>query len=323
MNIFKPFKKLFRKKNLRKIGIGLGVAAGLFVLGSGVAGMASGGTFTSGVSAASGKLAGALGFGGAGAGDTVAGGTAAGSTAGLGTIGGTALGGGVTATGPTVAPAATGTTTGFGLTPISSSASTGIAASGLSRAAAPTVTTLGESAAVPFAGQGISHTGGLLRQPTMQAVSSQSVVPPFQLDRVLGQGAGAGGINPGGTPGANVFANRIPGASATRGLMAAGASTGVTPRTIGTTQPIARPGGGGGLLQTGNRMLNQPAAAAQQSGGFTDWLSNVPPIMQFALLRGAEGAFAEDPREVAARIEEQQRRNRRVPSYRGGRFVVN
>ncbi len=287
--LLKPVRKLFRKRTLKKIGIGLGVAAAAILTGGAIMGMASGVGPVAGMGAAVGKIGTALGIGSATApaATAVAGGAAIPAAAGAAGAAPT-----VAAVAPTVAGAATPGAATLGSAAVPAASSGGLAAASSSLSSIPAAT----SATITAAGGTALDPGtqvAPLARATPQTPAAAASTPPGVTPLV--PGGRAGGLS---QPAA---VNPIPNfGEAMQQIDFGGGASG---------DPTTGVGFGSGLLQT-----------AQSAG---DWWNRLPPIVQFSLLRGAEGAFAPTPRNAVdeqIRLEDRRRARNRAPVYQGGGF---
>lgn len=313
--LLKPIKKIFKKRNLKKIGIGLGVAAAAILTGGAIMGMASGVGPLAGMGAAAGKVGSALGIGSATAAPAAAaatGGAAIPAAAGGFGSGGLAAG--------SVLPAAVSTAAG------TTALSTGAAAPAFAGGASlgPGLG-LGLGAAGPTA---ISTGGGALG-----AAASAGGGIPSATNAALTAGGGAALDTGARTAPLTRPAPQTPAQAARRSeaispLVPGGQPNGMfqtpqfqAPEELGppifenvSFDGVPSQSAGGGLLQT----------ARTAAGAAGDWWNRLPAITQYSLLRFGEGAFAPTPRnsvDEQIRLEDRRRARNRSPVYSGGRFI--
>ena len=292
MNILKPIKKLFKKKTLKKIGIGLGIAAAALTIGGAIAGAGTPIGAAGGVAGVWSKV-GAL-FGGGSAVAAPAAGVGTGAASGAATPGAASLGSSA------AAPAISGATGG-----------TGLAAGGaLGGGASADPINFGQAMAnIDFATPGAS---------------------PVSMSNRFLQAAGTAGLSTGATVAAGAQPRPT---TPTVQQQGQGVSPAATPPPQSTGLDFGRQmqeidfSGGGASGDTG---FNIPGSGLFQSatsavGAAGDWFNRLPPITQFALLRGAEAGFSPDPAERQYELQDRLERRRisrnRSPRYVGGRFV--
>lgn len=309
MNLLSPVKKLFNRKNLKKIGIGLGIAAATITLGGAIAGVTAGTGPAAGVAGVWGKIA---------------------STFGAAATGGAGTAPIAEAATTTVLPAATQAAA----TPIASPAPFTASTSAFGTGSAAPLTPTGLNAAGSIIPQGgAAGASALSTGAASPNIVNPSLIgagtPEFGRQALNAAGAGVGstafGVQPTGlareqpvTPAQQTqIANQNLAPGTRSGPFGQPTQPGSAPFTMGPQ------GSAAGDHQTPSFTgLFDTAKSAVTAGA--DWFGNLPAITQFALLRGAEGLFTPDidPVDQQLKLEDRRRRRNRVPRYVGGRFVA-